>query len=117
MNTLSTIGKELNQQMNHALMGLQLVEPSFQRTVFKRLKTELTQKIDLLIMSSDRKSYFTHQLNNVHEMEELMELVQEMNHLQIKDSLKVGALEIIYPVISSHRMSWASLTYPTQTVQ
>ena len=117
MNTLSTLGKELSQQMNHALMGLQLVEPSFQRTVFKRLKTELTQKIDLLLMSSDRKAYFLHQMSNVHEMEELMALVQEMNHLQLKDSPDDGALEIIYPVISSHHISWASLIYPTQTVQ
>lgn len=117
MNATTTIGKQLSREMNHAMMGLQLVDPTFQRNVFKRLKLELTQKIDSLVMNSERKDYYYHQLNNVHAMDELMDLVQEMNYLQIQDASSVGAREIIYPIISSHRVSWTSLLYLSDIVQ
>jgi acetylornithine/succinyldiaminopimelate/putrescine aminotransferase/predicted amino acid dehydrogenase len=86
------LAKEINQAM---LMLGRLDEGTLQTTV-NRLRYELSEKIQDLRMSEERKSYFLHQLNNVHSLVDLVDLIRTINAKQMMQRPSFITLENAY---------------------
>ncbi len=93
---LIELGQEIEKEMNLALMTIERTEETFKPLLLKRLRTELSEKISSLSMGEERKSYFLHQLLNVHEFYDLISLVREINQKQLSLRPHFIALEKAY---------------------
>jgi acetylornithine/succinyldiaminopimelate/putrescine aminotransferase/predicted amino acid dehydrogenase len=93
---LIELGQEIEKEMNLALISIDRTEESFRSVLLKKLRVELSQKISSLSMGEERKSYFLHQLSNVHELSELVSLVREINKKQLSLRPHFIALEKAY---------------------
>lgn len=90
------LAQEIEKEINLALITIDRTEESFKPLIFKRLRTELSQKIPSLSMNEERKSYFLHQLSNVHDFNDLVSLVREINKKQLSLRPHFIALEKSY---------------------
>lgn len=93
---LVEISQEIEKENNQALIAAKRSNVTFQKKYLLNLRSSLLEKIDSLNMSEERKSYFLHQIANVHSMEELVELIREINKLQIEERPTFLALEKAY---------------------
>jgi acetylornithine/succinyldiaminopimelate/putrescine aminotransferase/predicted amino acid dehydrogenase len=93
---LIELGQEIEKEMNLALITIERTEENFKPRLLKKLRTELSEKISSLSMGEERKSYFLHQLSNVHEFCELISLVREINQKQLSLRPHFIALEKAY---------------------
>ncbi len=93
---LIELGQEIEKEMNLALMTFERTEETFKPLLLKRLRNELSQKISSLSIGEERKSYFLHQLLNVHEFYDLISLVREINKKQLSLRPHFIALEKAY---------------------
>lgn len=85
----------MEQVTNIALKNIEMAEPAFQRKSLQRLKCAITNKIDTLKMPEERKSYFLHQLANVHDLSSMEELISDINNLQLKENIPQDIVHIV----------------------
>jgi acetylornithine/succinyldiaminopimelate/putrescine aminotransferase/predicted amino acid dehydrogenase len=104
---LTALEQEINKEMNQALLRLKRSQVDLTGAV-KELRKDLLVQIDHLSMSEERKSYFLHQLANVHGLDEMIELVRHINTLQLGLRPKFIALEKAY---HGKTMGALALTY------
>lgn len=93
---LIEIEQEIEKEMNQALLKVKRSEESFRIKIIRTLRSELSEKIPTLSMNEERKSYFLHQINNTHEIEELISLIRDINKLQLSQRPSFIALERAY---------------------
>lgn len=105
---LIELEQELEKEINSALIKIKRTEEVLRTKLIKNLRSDLSEKISTLNMSEERKSYFLHQMNNAHEIEEIIELVREINKKQLSQRPTFIALEKSY---HGKTMGALSLTY------
>lgn len=105
---LTELKQEIEKEMNQALIKIRNSEPELQKKIIKHIRIELYNKISDLRMNEDRKSYFLHQISNVHDISEVISLVREINDLQCSERPVMIALEKAY---HGKTMGALSLTY------
>jgi acetylornithine/succinyldiaminopimelate/putrescine aminotransferase len=105
---LVEIEQELEKEMNQALIRVKRSQEGFRSKIIRQLRTELCDKIPFLLMTEERKSYFLHQVTQIHEIEELISLVRDINKLQLSQRPSFLALEKAY---HGKTMGALSLTY------
>lgn len=105
---LTELKQEIEKEMNQALIKIRNSEPELQKKIIKHIRIELYNKISDLRMNEERKSYFLHQISNVHEIGEVISLVREINDLQCSERPVMIALEKAY---HGKTMGALSLTY------
>ena len=93
---LIEISQQIEKEMNQALIKVQRSESKIERKILLKLKTEIVNKTDELKMTEERRSYFLHQLANVHDMDSLVSLIREINLLQLNQRPKLIALKKAY---------------------
>lgn len=93
---LISLRQEIEKEMNQALNVFRQMESELQQKMLRRLRLELSSQISNLKMSDERRSYFLHQLNNVHEIEDLLGLVREINSRQLSQRPGFIALKKSY---------------------
>lgn len=79
---MQRILQKLEQDMEVAVLKLKLSELSLQRRILFKLKTEIIHHLESVLMAESRKSYLLHQLSNAQDIDELVSLIREVNHLQ-----------------------------------
>ena len=104
-NKLTELNQEIEKEMNLALIKFKRSENKIQEKILKNLRIDLSEKISSLRMNEERKSFFLHQIANVHEIEELISLTREINQRQISQHPVFMALEKSY-----HGKSMGSLS-------
>lgn len=92
-NKLIELNQEIEKEMNQALMKFKRSEPLIQAKILLNLRKELSAGISSIRMNEERKSWFLHQIANVHEIEDLISLCREINEKQILQKPKFLALE------------------------
>lgn len=105
---LLRLEQEVDKEINISLISIKQAEPSIQKRIVAKLRTELLTKIDSLKMNEERKSYFMHQVANTHEIEEIISLVREINQKQLSQRPSFISLEKAY---HGKTMGSLSLTY------
>src|SRR5690606_28583101 len=90
---LVELNQEVEKELNQTVLFLNRLSETDKRQQLLKLRKELETSIDALKMSEDRKSYFLHQLNNVHEFSDLISLVREINEKQLSQAPSFIALE------------------------
>lgn len=93
---LVELEQELEKEMNQALIKVKRSDETFRIKIVRSLRSELSEKIPTLAMSEERKSYFLHQIANVHEIEDLVTLIRDINKLQLSQRPSFLALEKAY---------------------
>jgi len=58
------------------------IEAPFQRKALAKLKKEFVSLLEDSLLSSTKKDYILHQLNNIHEIKDLMEFLSEINQTE-----------------------------------
>ena len=76
---LIELEKEIEKEMNHAILRLKLSQTPFFGKAIHHLRVDLYEKIPKLSMSEERKSYFLHQIANYHDLDDLISLVRDIN--------------------------------------
>jgi hypothetical protein len=79
------IVRELKHEIQTALKNIETRNNMIEIDFINKLRLDLLEKISSLKMPNDRKNYYCHQINLIHSLPELFELVQEMNEKQVKD--------------------------------
>lgn len=105
---LVELEQELEKEINSALIKIKRTEETLRVKLIRNLRSDLAEKIATLNMSEERKSYFLHQINNTHEIEEIIELVREINKKQLSQRPTFLSLEKSY---HGKTMGALSLTY------
>ncbi len=95
-NRLIELNQEIEKEMNLALIKYKRAEKLLQEKILKNLRIELSEKIISLRMNEERKSFFLHQIANIHEIEELISLTREVNQRQISQHPLFLSLEKSY---------------------
>ena len=93
---LVELEQEIEKEMNEALLKVKRSDTALQTKFVRNLRAELVDKISDLKMNEERKSYFIHQINNVHSIDELVELVREINKKQMQVRPSFLSLEKSY---------------------
>lgn len=93
---LVELEQEVEKEMNLALIKVKRSEPELQTRFVRKLRSELGEKIEHLKMNEERKSYLIHQINNVHDIDELVALVREVNKKQLSQRPSLLSLEKSY---------------------
>ncbi len=93
---LIELSQEIEKEMNQALIKIRRSEPTLQRKILFKLKTEIANKTEHLNMNDERKSFFLHQLANALDINELVELIREINAKQINQRPKFISLKKAY---------------------
>jgi len=93
---MNTNESQLEKEINQVLHKMEMAEPAFQRKSLLRLKGEIIKKIDSLKMREERKSYFLHQLANVHALNSTVELIKEINSLQLMDNISQDLVHLVF---------------------
>jgi hypothetical protein len=55
------------------------IDPRFQGRVLRKFKIDLLEKISALKLSENSRSYYLHQVSQVHDIDPLLIIVQEIN--------------------------------------
>lgn len=111
-NKMTDLGQEAEKEINLALLALKKLDEKEVLRVLKSLRLELSEKIDSLSMNQGRKSYLLHQLANVHDIENLADLLREINSYQMNQKPLFITLEnsvdenslFISPYIDSEKL-------------
>lgn len=93
---LIELEQEIEKEMNLALIKIKRSEGALQARLIRNLRVDLVERITQLKMNEERKSYFTHQINNAHDIDELVSLVREVNKKQLQQRPSFIALEKAY---------------------
>lgn len=107
-NKLVSLEQEIIKEMNLAIIKIKRAEPTLQRRWLAKLRKDLLEKSSTLKMSEERKSYIYHQIAHLHELEELVEFIKEINTLQLSQKPQFVALERAY---HGKTMGALALTY------
>lgn len=105
---LTQLSQEIEKEINQAHIILNRMDDSFKQRQIINLRKSLMEKIPSLKMKEERKSFYLHQLANVHSLEELVSLIREVNRLQLSEHPLFLALEKSY---HGKTMGALSLTY------
>ena len=76
MNDLKTFSQSV-------ILNFKNAEPAFQPNLVKNLRSDLSNRISAMKISSEKKSFFFHQLTHAHELQDILHL----------DQLITGAIE------------------------
>lgn len=93
---LVQLEQELEKEMNQALIKINRSEASLRAKAVSQLRKDLSEKIPMLKMNEERKSFFLHQIANAHSIEELVTLVREINKKQLSQRPSFISLEKSY---------------------
>ena len=93
---LIDLNQQIEKEMNQALIIIRRSDASFQRKILLKLKTEIINKTDELRMNDERRSYFLHQIANIHDIDAMVSLIREINRLQLNQRPKFIALKKAY---------------------
>jgi acetylornithine/succinyldiaminopimelate/putrescine aminotransferase/predicted amino acid dehydrogenase len=93
---LIDLNQLIEKEMNQALIKIRRSDATFQRKILLKLKTEIINKTDELRMNEERRSYFLHQIANVHDTDAMVSLIREINRLQLNQRPKFIALKKAY---------------------
>jgi acetylornithine/succinyldiaminopimelate/putrescine aminotransferase/predicted amino acid dehydrogenase len=105
---LTQIQQEIEKEINQALIKMKSLSDSDCLKLVNSLRDELSRKISGLLMKEERKSYYLHQISNIHSSEDLASLIREINQLQLEHKPHFLALEKSY---HGKTMGALSLTY------
>lgn len=68
--------EEFYVNARNKLIAIKLCAEEFQVRALRTFKAELSQDLDFLPLSEERKSYFLHQICSSHEINELLSLIE-----------------------------------------
>ncbi len=105
---LINLEQEITKEMNLAIIKIKRAEPALQRKWLMKLRKDLLEKSSTFKMSEERKSYIYHQIANLHELDEVVKFIKEINTLQLAQRPHFVALEKAY---HGKTMGSLSLTY------
>ncbi|HXH74638.1 MAG TPA: aminotransferase class III-fold pyridoxal phosphate-dependent enzyme [Bacteriovoracaceae bacterium] len=86
----------VEKEINQAMLKLNKLDEQSRLTTVTRLRVELVDKIENLKMNEERKSYLLHQLNNVHTLVDLVDLIRTINAKQLMQRPSFISLEKAY---------------------
>jgi len=105
---LIQLEQEIEKEMNQALVKFKRTNASLQKDLLYQIRKDLTDKIEKLRMSEERKCFFLHEVSRSLDIDTLISVVRNINKLQTAIRPSFVALEKAY---HGKTMGALSLTY------